>query len=431
MGNDLIQHYSREREDVLRQIDAKTAMIFARDDKTLTDQDRQELQVLQDRAKGLTEALERVSVESQLSESAAAVLARVAAGGSTQPHVYARGQEGQALWDLWHQEDPAAQWRYGTALAEQKRAAERGGPVRNRAAEHMGTTVANTTPTAGGFDGLLVTQVHGPVIDLAPSSTPFLTLIGPRDVPLGVAFTRPRIVDPDLQTAAGPQAGGLEKGELPSKAWKYVGEPVDTDTTGNYINLSYQALQLPAATLQMVIDQLRRRTAIGMEKRTVAQAALTGASVDLPADADAAATQAAVWDAMAQVFINTGQPAEWIAGGPLGLAMLGSKVDLAGRPLLPFVGAANAPGTAGAGFQLIAPWGLQFAQTFAITDTTLYVGNGVGIEAYVQWLPVLQADEPALLGRQVAVAAQSGFYRPITTEGAPPLRNGVVKIAPA
>jgi hypothetical protein len=298
----------------------------------------------------------------------------------------------------------------------------------------MGTTAAGVTQVGGGFQGLLVNPILGPVIQLTPTDTPFLTLIGPRDVPAG-KFLRPRLVDPDFLTAAGPHAGSLEKGELPSKKWDYETDPVTMAVRGNYINLSYEAMEWVPSALQEVINHLKLRTSISIEASTVAEAGKTGSTVTLAADADAAATQKAVWDAIAMVFLATGRPATWMAAGPLGTAMLGSKVDLAGRPLFPFIGPANALGAAGTG-RLISPFGLTYAETAAITDTTLYVGNSVGLEAYVHWLPVLQADEPSVYGRQIGSAAAVGFFRPTTKEAVtggsptPAEYNAIVKIAP-
>jgi hypothetical protein len=297
----------------------------------------------------------------------------------------------------------------------------------------MGTSAAATTATAGGFDGLIVNPVLGPVVQMYPTTTPFLSLLGPRDFPAG-KFLRPRLVDPDLLTAAGPHAGGLEKGELPSKKWDYAEDPVTITLIGNYINLSYEAISWVPSSLQMVIDHLRLRTALGLEKAAVGEAAKTGSHVTLAADADAAATQAAVWEAMSLVFEATGQEATWIAAGPKGVAMLGAKTDLAGRPLIPFVGPSNAVGTA-SGFRIVSPFGLQLAQTPAIADTTLYVGNSAGLEAYVRYLPVLQADEPSVYGKQIGSAAAVGWFHPTTSEAGagnvPPAEyNAIVKIAP-
>lgn len=433
--NALIEHYQSKRADALQQIEVLTTIAMGREDHALTDQDREVINGLNAEIDGYNRDLEAVARETDLSQQAQNALARVTSRQVNPNHRYR--SEGQAIWDVLHRHSDdaaAARLQQLQPFDEQVRAFHEAGGFLARAAQHMGTTAAATTPTAGGFDGLIVNPILGPVVTTYPTDTPFWTLLGPRNVPSG-KFLRPRLVDPDLLTAAGPHAGGLQKGEIPSKKWDYDSDLVAKQTIGNYINLSYEAIEWVPSAIQQVIDHLRLRTSLGLESRAVAEADKTGNVIDLPADADAAAVQAAVWAAMAAVFKATGQPATWMAGGPDGLAMLGSKTDLAGRPLFPFVGPANALGTA-SGTNIIQPFGLTFATTFAITDTTLYVGNSVGLEAYVTWFPTLQADEPSVVGRQIGVAAAVGFFSPVTLESpdggtTPAERNAVVKLEAA
>ncbi len=59
----------------------------------------------------------------------------------------------------------------------------------------------------------------------------------------------------------------------------------------------------------------------------------------------------------------------------------------------------------------------------------------MAFEAYVYSFPILEAVEPALLGRQVAVAEAMAFYRPTTKEAGPadvpPAEaNGAVRVGP-
>ena len=126
----------------------------------------------------------------------------------------------------------------------------------------------------------------------------------------------------------------------------------------------------------------------------------------------------------------------WIAYGPAGWAMLGSLTDAAGRPLFPFLGAANAMGTADLGDFGLGPLGLAQIITPGITTTDIWIGNSAGMETYSYSFPVLEAVEPSVLGRQVAVAEALCFYRPTTTEAdpGPPVveqgGNGAVRIGP-
>ena len=70
-----------------------------------------------------------------------------------------------------------------------------------------------------------------------------------------------------------------------------------------------------------------------------------------------------------------------------------------------------------------------------IPNGDFFVGNELGIEAYEYRYPTLEAIEPSLLGRQIAVASSIVFYRPTTTEAvgggspSPALGDGVVRIS--
>lgn len=303
----------------------------------------------------------------------------------------------------------------------------------HRAAEHMGTTAEVTVPVAGGFGGLKVSPVSGPVIDLAPQGMPVISAFGSTDV-AGGTFMRPRIVDPNLFDAAGPQAGGKEKAELPSKKFDVVSDPVTLVTIGNYLNLSLQAESWVPGSLDIVVRQLNRRTELAADKQALDKLAGTTATVDLAADADAAATLAAIYDAAAIVYNNTGALPTTLIAGPAGWANLGGLADLAGRPLFPTLGAVNAPGTASADSFGGTVAGLRVVITPGITDESLYVANGVGLEIYLHRWPMLTVLEPSVLGRQIGSAIALGFYQPVTTEAvtggtpSPALYEAVVKI---
>lgn len=415
----LLDHYAGERADLEAQIQALHGLAFSREDKNFTDEEKTQLGILQDRMERVNGSIEAAAKVAQLSAQARAALQRGAVSADNSTHEY--GSEGAVLWDLFNRgRDEAAGYRWNKAM--------------DRAAQHMGTTAAGTTPVAGGFDGLIVLPTVGPIVRLFPDDMPFLSLIGTQPLVGAGGFLRPRIIDPDFYTVAGPHAGGLEKAEVPSKKWDYAADTVKGELVSNYINLSYEAIEWGPGNYQATVDHLRARTEAGLEARAVAEAAKTTKKVTLAAAADAAAVQKAVWDAMAAVYTATGRPATWMVAGPLGLAMLGSKTDLAGRPIFPQVGPVNANGTS-AGFSLIQPFNLRFAVTHAIADTTLYVGNAIGLEAYVRRLPLLEAIEPSVLGRQIAAAAQVAFFHPTTTEspdgGTTPAKyEAIVKLAP-
>ena len=206
-------------------------------------------------------------------------------------------------------------------------------------------------------------------------------------------------------------------------------------TVGGYLNVSQQLMSLHPTAWNIIVGQLQRRTAYAGEAAAIAELSLSGAHVPLAAGAGAKATIEALFEAAALVYTNTGELPTWIAYGPLGWQQLGSLTDLAERPLFPFLGAANALGTSSLGDFNLGPLGLQQIVTPGITTSDIWVGNSLGLEAYSYPFPILEAIEPSLLGRQVAVAEAYAFYRPTTTEagagGTPPAAgNGAVRVGP-
>lgn len=329
---------------------------------------------------------------------------------------------GEMLWDCLH-------GQFGSAHDhDDQDAKRRWDVVMKRAAEHMGTKASETTPVAGDVGGLFVAPIVGPVIDLSPISQPFLSAIGRRPAPSALTFSRPRIVDPNLKTG-GAAVQTLEKAELVSKKFDVKVDSLTLDTVGGYLNVSQQLMSLQPSGWDIIISQLQKRVAWQGEALALTQLALTTAKVTLAAGATSTVTIKALFDAAALVYTNTGELPTWITYGPAGWAMLGSLCDAAGRPLFPFLGAANAIGTADLGSFSLGPLGLQSILTPGIADTKIYVGNSAALEAYVYPFPVLEAIEPALLGRQVAVAEALAFYRPVTSES--PLKSdGAVLIGP-
>jgi HK97 family phage major capsid protein len=320
---------------------------------------------------------------------------------------------GQYLWDALHKHDD-------------KEAQARWGKFHSRAAEHLGLDKANTVPVAGGFNGLVVTPNQGAILDPHPGGRPLFSALGVNPV-TSSQFGRPRIIDASLTTGVGPQ--GQEKSELVSKTWDIVTETVRMTVYGGYINVSELLLDMISSSLDMVVSHMNRRleivsemAAINVMDNTTDSVAVTDGNI-----------MAAIGDASALVFANTGQLPTWLAMGPQGWAALLGLMDAAGRPLFPPIGPANALGQGDATDFTMTIAGLRTVVTYGIADTTLYVGNRYGLEVYEKRHPVMQAIEPSVFGRQIAVATSLGFYSPITTEAGPgdvppAERNGVVKI---
>ena len=412
----------QERQGLVQRADDIKSRAFEDNQRDLVDTEKATLLNIQSRVRDIDGQLTLTTRDLALDADTAASIAKWTGAPVVPDGTHQWRSAGEVLWDYIHQHDD-------------REARERVRRFQGRAAEHMGTKAEVTVATAGGFSGITVNPVVGPVIDTSWGGTPFLDLIGPLPSPGPLNFMRPRIVDPNLNDGAGPQTGGKEKAELPSKKFDVLADPVQLSTVGSYLNLSLQAEALVAGSLDLVVQQLNRRTARAAENAVVAEAAKTTATVTLAAGADAATTLAAIYEAAALVFTNTNELPTWLAMGPQGWRQLGGLVDLAGRPIFPSIGATNAVGTSQATSFEGRVAGLRTTITPGITDSTMYMGNGVGLEAYIYRFPVLSQVEPSILGRQIAVAIALGLYTATTTEAGPggtpaALKEGIVKIAP-
>jgi HK97 family phage major capsid protein len=424
MPHALVEGYIHERDQLLN-----TIAVF-KDTATAQDRDPNENEL-----EAMTKAFERIDkldklieVVGQDREMDAEMRDRLMNNTPPAPAPVKYRTGGELVWDCLHA-------TYGSShdVGDQE-AKRRWELVMKRAAQHMGTAAAATTPVAGDLAGLYVVPVVGPVIDLSPSGQPFLSAIGRRPAPNAMTFTRPRLVDPDLATGAAKQSA--EKAELVSKKFDVKVDNLTLETVGGYLNVSQQLMSLQAGAWDIIVNQLSKRVAYAGEAAAIAEAGQTGAHVALPAaTTDPAVVLAALYDGASLVYENTNALPTWIAYGAQGWAMLGKLTDAAGRPLYPFLGASNAFGSGDLGSFSGGPLGLQQIVTHGITDTNIYMGNSAGLEAYVYSFPILEAPEPSVMGRQVAVAEAMALYRPTTAEAGPsntpPAKaDGIVRIGP-
>ena len=422
MPNVLVEGYLNERDQLMNTV--QVLMRAAADQhRDPSDQDLELMETSKKRINRLDELIKIVGDDLTMDDATRARLLQPTPGPDVSGVKYRSG--GEMVWDCLH-----AQYGSQTDHDDQE-ARRRWDGVMKRAAQHMGTEAAATTPVAGGIGGLYVVPVVGPVIDLYPAGQPFLNGVGRRPAPDAMTFTRPRIVDPDFQTGAAVQA--LQKGELASKKFDIKVDNLGLDTVGGYLNISQQLMSIQPSGWDLIVGQLQKRVAYQGEAAGIAELSLTEATVTLADGADSGAVFEALFEAAALVFKNTNELPQWIAYGPLGWAMLGSLTDAAGRPLFPFLGAANALGQSSLGDFNLGPLGLQQIVTPGITTTDLYMGNSSGFEAYVYSFPLLEAIEPSMFGRQVAVAEAMAFYRPTTKEAttgpdAPAEGAGAVRI---
>lgn len=309
---------------------------------------------------------------------------------------------GHLLYDMLHLSDEDAARRYHAATKQA------------RAAQHMGTLAADTVATAGDLAGLYVDPVVGPVINPYPKGMPFATALGLREMPAG-DFRRPFVVDPNGPTT-GVAVQSAEKAELASVAFSVDNQLVEAETLGGYLNVSQQLLRQSPQALDTIVGQMNWRLARAIDTYLVTELANSTGEVDLPAASDAATIYASLFTASAEVYDATGDLATWVLMGPLGWARLGSLTDDSGRPLFPYLGSQNSMGGARAdSFEGAGPAGLRPIVTPAITDNSFWVGNSLSLEGYIYRYPVLEAVEPSVLGRQIAVAADIAAVRPEPT----------------
>lgn len=444
MPDTLTQRLMSERSSLVQRGEG-LQLTVADENRDLTETERTSLASFRGRIEEIDRQLTLTTQSYELDANTAANIARItgqAAQARRDPTSQWRSA-GHALWDYMHQTSSRESAQRVQAFAQRGAEAEAifvpsstDGPVQTRAAAHMGTTVEATTAPAGGFGGLVVHPVVGPIIDLGFYGTPLLNALGYNPAPNGFSFMRPRIVDANFDTGVGTQT--LEKAELASQPFNLTSDTVTLSTVGGYLNVSLQSetfIQSPDA-LDIVVTQLRRRLQAKVEKLASDQLATATKLITLAADADAAAVQQAIFDAAAAVFTATNQMPTWLAMGPAGWARLGGLTDLAGRAIFPALSPSNALGSASADSLAIQVSGLRVVVTPGISDTAMYMGNSVGIELWAYFYPLLQQVEPSVLGRQVAVAASIGSYQPPTSEAGPAntppaAYEAVVKIAAA
>lgn len=408
--DNMVKRLLDERDGKLALID-QIAGVADDEGRDLLESESQTISNAQERVRSLNAQVDRLTQDLELAEGAKSRIRTL------DPSIIAKDfnyrSAGDLMWDLLHRgDDSDANMRFGKYM--------------KRAAEHMGFDKANTVAVAGGFNGLVTVPSVGPVLDPSPQGRPLFTALGARPAP-ALTFTRPRLYDPNVATGVGPVA--KEKAEMASKAWDILNETVTCSRIGGYINVSEVLVELLSGSLDMVIAQMNHRVERYSETWVYGLLNASTATVAVTTDN----IQQALADASALVIKNTGAPPTWLAMGADGWSAAVGLLDLAGRPLFPFINPANAIGSGNLNGEAGIP-GLRTVVSNAIPGTTMFMGNSFGLEIYERPLPLMQAFEPSVYGRQVAVATFLGSYAPITTEAvtggspAPEKREGVVKI---
>jgi hypothetical protein len=407
----MVQRLLSERDTKLQLIDS-IAGVADEAGRDLFENESDTIRDAQERVRSLNGQIDQLTQNLELADSAKN---RVR---SLDPNVIAKDftyrSAGDLVFDLIHRSsDGDAQLRLNKYM--------------NRAAEHMGFDKANTVPVAGGFNGLVTIPNVGPVLDPSPQGRPLFNALGVRPAP-ALTFTRPRLVDPNVATGVGVVA--KEKQEMPSRAWDILNEQVVLQRIGGYINVSEILVEMLAGSLDMVVTQMNHRVEQYSENYVVTILAASSRTVAVADDN----LMAALGEASTIVIRNTGRPPTWLAMGPDAWGRMMGLTDLANRPLFPPVNPSNALGTGNLSDFRTTIGGINAVVSPAIVGDDMYLGNSFGLEIYERPLPLMQAFEPSVYGRQVAVATFLGSYLPITTEAvtggspAPEKREGIVKI---
>lgn len=404
LNDPMVDRLVKRRDQALGQIDAlKQAALDG--DRDLTETDSEAIGEYKRQIGDIDKQLELVGDNLRMDDDARARLAQIAPSAKPSP-LYRN--DGELIYDLLHQSEADSHARYRSTL--------------KRAAEHMGTDAADTVDVAGDLKALYVSPKVGPVVRVDNDSMPFATALGVRSMPAGSSFERPFIVDADFDDGVAEQ--GLEKAELASEMFTADVDMLKRTTIGGYLNISAQTLAWQPGSLQIIVDQMRARLASKIESYYVTAASASTSSVTLAADADAGTTLKAIYAASAAVFSATNSLASWILMGPDGWARLGGLTDAAGRPMFPTLSPSNAAGQASAAGSITTVAGLTPIVSPKVTGANFLVGNSAVVEAYAYYYPLLEAVEPSVLGRQIAVAADVVAHTPT------PYANSAVHLQP-
>lgn len=320
---------------------------------------------------------------------------------------------------------------------------------RTRAGEaHMGHDVNWTNPDdkAGDLKGLYVTPTTA-LIRPYWSGSPAASALGIRDLP-GYEFKVPYLVDSGIDdsllqgtghttTANIPGTGttdptddaiaglgggaspGVAKTPVPGMAFTIAGQMAEAANYGVHVNIDRdRLLAFQPAALQIILDQLRLRLARQVERASLAELSASTGHITLAVDADGPTTYAAIVDGVVAVMESTFMPPDVLLVGPKGFGRLAKAADLAGRPLNPPTGPANATGgpTDLGTFSIADLGGLRVVVTHAITTDDMWLVNGEAIQLYGRPGDLLRTVEAVLRGETFSLGFLMAALRPTSFE---------------
>lgn len=270
--------------------------------------------------------------------------------------------------------------------------------------------------------GIIPDPIVGDVINFIDAARPIVSFVSPMPLP-GATWHRPHVTQHtsvDVQGSAGAAAD--EKAELVSQKMTISRITGNATTYGGYVNVSRQNIDFSSPqVMDLIINDLAAQYAIQTESAFAAELAATGTSTVTWASADPDAIAAAVWEAAAAVYTAVrGQ-------GRLVLAIAPSILEVFG-PLFAPVNPRDAQsegftaGRFGQG-EMGTISGVPVVMSAGLGTDEAFLFSTAAIEAFEQRVGTLQANEPSVLGVQVAYA---GYFTPLTIDDA-----GIVPLAEA
>ena len=278
----------------------------------------------------------------------------------------------------------------------------------HRAAAHQ-TTADNL--------GVIPQLILDPVINFIDASRPLVTSFGPKPIPGGPSFIRPKVTQ---HTAVGPQSA--EKAELPSQKMLITRNTVNVATYGGYVNVSKQDIDWSSPNIMdLVVNDLASVYAIETEEAfaTALVAAATPGGTPLTGAMTQQQVAAVIWGAAGAVYAATkGQGRLILAVSPDMLNVVGpifAPVNPQNAQSSGFVAGGYGQGVVG------AISGISVVMSAALPSGTAIVTSTAAAEVYDQRGGTLSVIEPSVLGTQVAYY---GYFGSLVVEA-----TGIVELA--
>lgn len=409
----MIGRYDGKIRDKLSFIEQLTSKAEV-ENRSLTDTERELIEQAQGEVRVAKTDLDLYGETAKLSiESRQSVARWDAALGAERPTSHGPAVEyrsaGQYLIDMWASVERGDVGRAANARLERF-------TIETRAAAHQTTT---------DNPGVIPQIVLDPVINFVDRARPLVSVLGPKPIPGGPTFYRPKVTQ---HTQVGAQSA--EKAELPSRKMLITRNAVTITTYGGYVNVARQDIDWSAPQIMdLVIEDLAGEYATQTE--TALSAAVLAAADTISGVAyDTGTTTkdalyAMIWTAVGQVYAATKN------NGTVFLAISADRLGLIGpllNPLSPVnPGVVTGFNAAGFGQGVVGSiGGIPVVVDATLAAASMIVMSTSSVEVYDQRGGTLQVIEPSVLGVQVAYFGYFAWYLASTGDG-----GGIVSIPEA